>query len=341
MKKISVIVPAYNIEEYLPRCLESIINQTYQNLEIIIVDDGSKDNTSKICDEYAKKDNRIIVIHQENKGLSGARNSALKIATGDYIGYVDGDDYIASSMYELMLASMEENDADLAMCGYEQVGEGAVKVEFSGENYVFSREEALDIYIQDNRTFHIYNSVWSKLFKRELVHGIEFPLGRNSEDIVYTGRALSGCRKCVFVDRPLYFYILDRSGSIMNVKNADSMTLEKFAKRRFDDEIPFWKEQIKIFKEEGLIEQSILAEYYFYKRMLFYYLDFRNRGMKEAAKRLSEDIILEKNRIEVVYGNYFVKKGDRARMNLFLKSPSLYYSTVRIYEKTVIPLRNR
>ncbi|MCQ2080757.1 MAG: glycosyltransferase [Lachnospiraceae bacterium] len=341
MNKISVIVPAYNIEKYLPRCLDSIIAQTYENLEIILVDDGSTDNTPKICDEYASKDSRITVIHQENKGLSGARNSALKIVMGDYIGYVDGDDYIDPSMYELMLKAMEENDADLSVCGYEQVGEDARKVEFSGETYILSKEEALDAYIQDNRSFHIYNSVWSKLFKKELIDGVTFPVGRNSEDIMYTGRALSHCSKCVFVDKPLYFYILDRAGSIMNTKNASRETLSKFANRRFNDEIPFWKEQILLFKKEGLIEQSILAEYHFYKRMLFYYIDFRNRGMKEEAKRLSKNILSEKNNIALVYENDFVKRGDRARMKLFLKSPSLYYRTVSIYEKTIIPLRNK
>lgn len=341
MKKISIIVPTYNIEDYLPKCLDSILAQTYKELEIIVVDDGSTDMTSQICDNYALEDERIRVIHQRNRGLSGARNAGLKIATGDYIGYVDGDDYIAPSMYELMLRACEDNKTDLAVCGYEQMGPGARKVEFSGQTYLMGREDALDAYVCDNRSFHIYNSVWSKLFKKELVAGVEFPEGHNSEDIMYTGRALATCNKCVFVDKPLYFYTLDRSGSIMNIKNASPEVLKKYADRRFNDEIPFWREQIKMFKDMELYETAIKAGYHFYRRMLFYYLDFRYRGMKEEARRLADDIRKDKTNIELIYANDFAKAGDRARMKLFLKSPSLYFNTVRIYENTIIPLRNR
>lgn len=113
--QISVIVAAYNIEKYLARCLDSICSQTYHNLEIFVVDDGSTDKTPQICDEYAAKDERIRVIHQNNMGLSGARNSALKEATGEYIGYVDGDDYIEPDMYENMLDACLQNDAQLAI----------------------------------------------------------------------------------------------------------------------------------------------------------------------------------------------------------------------------------
>ena len=121
MKKISIIVPIYNIEKYLPRCLDSILAQTYKNLEVILVDDGSVDNSGMIADKYARNDQRINVIHQVNKGVSAARNAGLDLATGDYIGFVDGDDYIEKDMYERLLFNAIKYKADISHCGYQMV----------------------------------------------------------------------------------------------------------------------------------------------------------------------------------------------------------------------------
>lgn len=118
---ISIIVPVYNVEQYLDDCLISIINQTYKNLEIILIDDGSTDKSGKICDEYAKKDSRIIVIHKENGGVSSARNAGLRIAKGAYIGFVDPDDWIAEDMYEVLYSNAKKYDADVSVCKYKIV----------------------------------------------------------------------------------------------------------------------------------------------------------------------------------------------------------------------------
>lgn len=120
-KLVSVIIPAYNIEKYIGRCLDSVLSQIYENLEIIIVDDGSSDGTGKILDDYEKRDSRIKVIHKENGGVSSARNKGLDMAVGDYIGFVDGDDIIAPEMYETLVKLLEEEDADIAHCGYQMV----------------------------------------------------------------------------------------------------------------------------------------------------------------------------------------------------------------------------
>lgn len=329
-KLISVIVAAYNIEEYLPRCLDSLIAQTYQELQIIVVDDGSTDSTGKICDAYAEKDERISAIHRVNGGLSAARNTGLQEAYGDYIGYVDGDDFIEPEMYERLLFACEKNGADLAVCAYRQIGKDGEDEIFSGKEYVLSGKEALETYICDDRPYHIYNSVWSKLFKREIVEGSMFPEGKKSEDILYTTCALLLSRSCVFVDLPLYNYVVDRQGSIMNQGLAD---------RRFRDEIPFWREQIRMLADAGRNELSKKAEYYFYRRMLFYYLDFKERNMKEAAGRLAAMMKEERCHIREIYGNTFVKAGDKVRMRLFLGSPGLYAMTVKIYDKIIIPMR--
>lgn len=335
-KLISVIVAAYNIEAYLPRCLESLLRQSYHELEIIVVDDGSKDNTGEICDQYAQKDSRIQVIHQSNQGLSGARNAGLAAASGDYIGYVDGDDWIEPDMYEAMLAACEEEDAQIAICAYRKVKEENLckeqkkPIDFSGRRYVLTRQQALDIYICDNKSYHIYNSVWSKLFRKDLVEGMRFPAGKKSEDIMYTTRALANANRCIFVDKPYYNYVLDREDSIMN---------RKLHERRFQDEIPFWKEQIVYLREIGMEEMSEKAFYYFCRRMLFYFEEFKDKKMKASSKEILKILKADKEKIKIIYQKGFAEAGDKARMRLFLVSPDLFYCIVKLYEKIVVPLR--
>lgn len=329
-KLISVIVAAYNIEAYLPRCLDSLLSQTYSHLEIILVDDGSEDGTGEICDKYAKRDTRIKVIHQQNMGLSGARNTALLNAGGEYIGYVDGDDWVEPEMYKEMYRACELQGAELAVCAYRQIGNEKEQESFSRKQYVLTREEALDLYVCDDRDYHIYNSVWSKLFKREIVKGAEFPVGKKSEDIMYTTRAMVNCSKCVFLDVPYYNYVMDREDSIMN---------QGIHQRRFQDEIPFWKEQIAYFSSAGMSRLSEKAAYHFYRRMLFYYIDFKDRKMKTSCKDMVALLDRERQEIARIYQKDFVTAGDRARMKLFLSSPGGYYHIVKLYERIVIPLR--
>lgn len=330
VKRISVIVTAYNIEAYLPRCMESLLAQTYPALEIILVDDGSEDGTPGICDEYAADYERVRVIHKENGGPSSARNAGVAIASGDFIGYVDGDDWVEPEMYERMLEACLEKEADLAVCSYRQVGKGAEEIHPTGKVLELERQEALELYISGHPQYHIYHSVWSKLFKRELIADIQFPEGRKSEDIMYTTRALVKASKCVFLDTPYYNYMMDRESSIMN---------SKFHERRFRDEIPFWKEQAACLEEHGYGQLARKAHHQFYRKMLFYYEDFRDRGMAESARELAGLLHGEKEKIRDIYSEGFVPKGDRARMKLFLTSPGWFYRVVKLYERVVIPLR--
>ncbi len=327
---ISVIVAAYNIEEYLPYCLDSLVAQTYKELQIIVVDDGSTDTTPEICDSYGEKYGNILVIHQKNKGLSAARNAGLALAGGDYIGYVDGDDWIEPDMYGAMLKACLEKDAEIAICTYRQIGEGADEIHPTGNILELSREEALEIYISGHQQYHIYNSVWSKLFKKEVVQNILFREGRKSEDIMYTTMAFVAASQCVFLDTPYYNYRISREGSIMS---------SGLSERRFQDEIPFWKEQIDFLFHKGFTELSRKASYQFYRRMLFYYMDFRNKKMKSSGDKLSKMLRSEKSSIRDIYRDDYVAVGDRARMKLFLLNPGMYYYTVRLYERMIIPLR--
>lgn len=330
-KLISVIVAAYNIGEYLPRCLDSLLAQSYRKLEIIVVDDGSGDDTGAVCDRYAGEHERIKVIHQQrNEGPSGARNKGLAIAKGDYIGYVDGDDWVEPEMYAAMLRACEEQECDIAVCAYREIGAENTKERFSGEQYVLTQKEALEIYICDNRQFHIYHSVWSKLFKRSVIEKLEFPAGRKSEDIIYTTKALLNISSCVFLDTPYYNYRVNRKGSIMN---------EQVRERRFRDEIPFWREQIECLRQSGFSELSEKAAYYFYRRLLFYYVDFRDRKMKAAGAETVKLLREEKDEIRQIYRKEFAASGDKVRMELALLWPQGYYGIVKIYDKLIVPLR--
>ena len=197
---ISIIIPVYNVEKYLERCVKSVINQTYKNLEIILVDDGAKDNSGKMCDELSKLDSRIKVIHKENGGLSDARNFGLKIATGDYIGFVDSDDYIADDMYETLYYTIKNNNADISIVSfYEMYKEKVIGVRDSGNLEILSKQEAMKELLIDTK---IQSYAWNKLFKKELFNDLKFPTGKNFEDIATTLLLFEKCDKVALLEKP-------------------------------------------------------------------------------------------------------------------------------------------
>lgn len=213
-KFISVIVPVYRVEEYLDRCIQSILSQTYRNLEIILVDDGSPDDCGKICDRYAGLDHRITVIHQNNSGLSGARNVGLEIAHGDYVCFVDSDDEIDSQMIETMYWAISCRNDDLALCGHQQVNENTAPKAFvpgsAPIRYMTSDELWQEVFSRMN------NAAWNKLYRRDLIGNLRFPDGLiHGEDLIFNLKYLIGCESAVLIDAPLYHYYT-RPGSITN-----------------------------------------------------------------------------------------------------------------------------
>lgn len=331
-KLISVIVAVYNIEEYLPRCVDSILAQTWSDLQIILVDDGSTDGSGRICDEYAERDGRILVIHKENGGLSDARNAGLEKASGKYTGFVDGDDWIEPDMYRAMYEACEKEGAQIAACRYRQITKTGVIDASAGNSVSLSKTEALEVYLCGDDRYQIYNSVWSKLFLSSLIRDMRFPVGKNSEDIMFTTKAFCQMERLVYLDTAYYNYVLDREGSIMN---------EKAGERRLRDEIPFWREQIAYLRESGLQELSDKAAYHFYRRMLFYYIDFMGRkATRGYAEEIAGQLKSEKDTIAAVYAKDYVAAGDKARMKLMLRMPGVYYRVVKLYDKYVIPLRS-
>ena len=215
---ISVIVPIYNVEEYLNRCVESLVNQTYKNLEIILVDDGSPDNCPQMCDDWAKKDSRIKVVHKKNGGLSDARNAGLRIATGEYIAFVDSDDWIERCYIEALYRAAADNDAELSACDVRFVpdGEEPESVNCSDDlPKVFNAEEALSQLIKGEGFRAV---AWNKLYSREILENEFFEVGKYHEDEFFTYRIIDKCEKLSYVNIPLYNY-RQREGSIMQAKN--------------------------------------------------------------------------------------------------------------------------
>lgn len=204
MDLISVIVPVYNVEKYLDKCIESIVNQTYKNLEIILVDDGSPDNCPQICDNWAKKDDRIIVIHKENSGAGAARNAGIDIAKGKYIGFVDSDDYISNNMYEFLLGLFED-DVDIVECEYKRVYNFEYKFQSEDEEHIIKATslEAMKYNINSN----IFNQLAPvKLFSKKALEGVRYPVGNSIDDEFFTYKTIANCKVLVHSSKVLYAY---------------------------------------------------------------------------------------------------------------------------------------
>jgi len=217
-EKISVIVPVYKVEKYIDACINSILNQTYSNIEVILVDDGSPDNCPNIIEEYAKKDNRIKVLHKENGGLSSARNLGIKHATGRYLAFIDSDDTIALNMFEDLYKAMKNNNADISVCQVLRVTENEFgeiiypKEETTiYEETIYSNAEMMKGMLLDA---NIGNFVCTKLFKKELFEGIEFPEGRVYEDAATTYKLVHKAKKIICINEKLYYYLIGRAGAI-------------------------------------------------------------------------------------------------------------------------------
>lgn len=324
---VSVIVPIYMVEPYLKRAVDSIRNQTYQNLEIILVDDGSKDQCGGICDDYAKADNRIVVIHKENGGLSDARNAGLDIARGEYIMFVDSDDYIASDCVETLLGCLKEHDADVSMCSYavtdstefdesifaagrnnekekKQSKEWKIKTdnhksdghEYDGSVEICDRRKLLsNLYDANHRDATYFIVSWNKIYKASLWDGIRFPKGKIHEDEATTYKIYDRARKGVYLHRPLYGYFTA----------PDSITRARFNIKRLqwmdalDDRIAYFENKLtesqNIEELDFLQDQIACAKRARADAAIHYYYPLKDElpMERDAAKRLKKYVYQE------------------------------------------------
>ncbi len=238
---ISVIVPVYKVEPYLDRCVESIVNQTYRNLEIILVDDGSPDNCPQMCDAWAEKDARIKVVHKENGGLSDARNAGMAAATGELIGFVDSDDWIEPQMYQCLFDAMVNTESDISSCGARRIwldGRPLQELLSVNRDCVFDHEAAMEAMITSKG---LVQTVWNKLYRRNMIEGISFLAGVIHEDEFWSWRVLSSAQRVVTVKESYYNY-LQRDSSIMGAGFSETSLLVVRAKverqRYIEESIP-------------------------------------------------------------------------------------------------------
>lgn len=246
---VSIVVPIYNVEKYLKQCIESLINQTYKNIEIILVNDGSQDNCSSICNNYAYNDKRIKLINKENGGLSSARNAGIDIAKGKYICFVDGDDFVNEEYIQIMYNKIKKNKADIVICNYQRVVDikDINKNGNSEKEWILSgKEECKNIY---NKSKYVYTIVaWNKLYKMEMWKNIKFPVGKVHEDEFITYKLLYNSNRVINLEKKLYYYRIVPN-SIMNKKINETKL----------NALEALEERINFFKEKEDIELKNLT----------------------------------------------------------------------------------
>ena len=294
-KKVSVIVPIYNTEKYLRQCIESIIGQTYSNLEIILVNDGSTDNSGKIADTYAKLDSRIVVVHKKNGGVSSARNMGMEIATGDYIGFVDGDDWIESDMYQCMVDLLNKLELDMVICGYSMdYGDDIVFMsnKLPIQSDVFSSNQLLKyVFIRDNYK-NVTAYVVNKLYRSELIKGDSFDTSfKICEDVLWFSQVAMRTQRVAYIDKSLYHYV-QRMDSVSHSENLN-VQLER---------LQVYMNVIELFEISG-IEYEIIV---YTRRFLAYHaMNIAKLANKYNNRNIFLDVkkIMEKYREEYISTN--------------------------------------
>lgn len=307
---ISVIVPVYRVESYIEYCIQSIQNQTYKDLEIILVDDGSDDGCPEICDRYAKEDRRIKVIHKKNEGLASARNVGLEAATGEYISFVDSDDYIQAEMYEVMVAFLERNpDINIAMCRYKQVEET--------DHTVYLDTATKDFYTLDHdaivkemfsEQYAMYVVVWNKLYRRTVWENLRFPVGKLHEDEFVSYKFLYEQKRIgIYYDR--FYHYRKRQGSITQEKEVQS----------YLDCTQALQQKINFFREKEQNEYAMCVNRSL-STLIYYFQCIKKKGDKKSAAQIR---------------NIFLKEWKRAKKEIYKELPKerrSYFSSFAISE---------
>lgn len=291
-KLISIIVPVYNVEKYLRQCLDSLISQIYENTEIILVNDGSTDCSGTICEEYAQRDGRIIVVHQENQGLSGARNTGLRLSKGDYIAFVDSDDMVSQNYLSVLYGLLMRYDADIACCHYCS-GKRQIsfpKKETGVVEKVLLSEEMLQQWHGENQA--VETVVWNKLYKKQVFikegEMLFFAVSRNHEDVLISHLLVENSSKVVWTDRKLYYY-RKRRGSIVN---------GKITEKKITDLLSAHKERLDFFKpiSQQAYERLLIGSTKF--QILFFLKACTEKNLRREKEEL-KNIFCEEYKIAV------------------------------------------
>lgn len=325
-EKISVIVPVYKVEPYLRRCVDSILAQTYTNLEIILVDDGSPDNCPAICDEYAEQDERVRVIHKSNGGLSDARNAGLDIAIGDWLSFIDSDDWIEPSMYETLMIHAENHEAQISIGGVfdELMTENgiAVKKTTAGESVTIESRKKIDAM----RHFLTHSwSAWDKIYRREIFDGIRYPIGEINEDEAIALQLLDNCDRVVYTNEPFYHYI----------SRPESITTSSFSLKKLD-----WYRHCKAnlaWIRENYSDLTGLAAARYRSSLLWSLTEIALSDDSYTEER-TELISELKQNLKLFKKIDFTFRSDKVRLWMLCALPfAIYRSFIRIKRRRVKP----
>ncbi|WP_370839403.1 glycosyltransferase family 2 protein [Intestinibacter bartlettii] len=280
---LSIIIPIYNVEKYLEKCIKSIINQTYRNLEIILINDGSIDESAKICGKYKEQDNRIIFINKKNGGAASAKNEGLKVAKGDYIAFVDSDDFIEPDMIEYMVNTIKKYNSDIIQCSFINIYKNTEK--FKQDKIVeqrISSKDFLELFLTkwDSSLF------WNKLFKREVIENVFFKEGRCIDDEFFTYKCVINSKSIVTSNKIVYNYRMRKSG-VMKSESSQKQILKDrvdYLHERYELVRKIYKDLDKSFLEHLLTYYLIISkEYYVDEKLLDY--------MKDNLKSIKGKII--------------------------------------------------
>lgn len=281
---ISIIVPVYKVEKYLERCVKSIQEQTYTNLEIILVDDGSPDRCGQLCDEFAKLDERIKVYHKENGGISDARNYGIDKATGEYIGFVDSDDYIHESMYEKLYEAIKKSGTMISECGLTRVYKNTLRPHYEGKDYflVLDKQEYLKEFLENRK---VYGSVWCKLIHRDIVKKIKFSVGMIYEDALYNLELIKNVDKFTLISDSYYYYYI----------REDSYTTKPFNNRSMD-----YIDVIEKISEYTLVNFPEFKEQLL-TRVAFAYVSIFNQLIEVGNYKNKKEYKILKNKLKSIH----------------------------------------
>ena len=315
---VSIIVPVYNVENYLKQCLDSVINQTYKDIEIILIDDGSTDNSGKICEEYAKKDARIKFFRQENKGLSAVKNRGIETASGDYIMFIDSDDYPDAQMCEKLLNALSEQDADMAVCHYSYIDDGGNLLpssDFGGyrpfPDSVLTSKEYIESICQYGSMVCVVS--WNKMYKKAIFKNLRFAEGKLAEDELIIHHIADACSKISIISGKYYYYRI-RKGSITNT--------EHLVKRL--DNTNALLDRLKFIKERNYdaefilgLEKEIINDFIRSIRML----DKNDKEHRAEVKRFNKTL---KPIVKHLLANGNLTKSEKTIFRIFRINPLIF-----------------
>jgi len=323
MAEITIVVPVYNVEKFLKCCLDSILNQSFQDFQLILVNDGSTDNSGQICDEYQKKSEKVTVIHKKNGGLSSARNAGIESAKAPYIGFVDSDDYIEKDMFQVLYAAIKNHGADIASVDYLPVSENdftAKDLEDSTISYeVFDETEVVSQLLVNEK---IHRCAWNKLYKLELFENVRYPEGKVFEDTFTTYQLYRLAKKAVATNYKGYFYR----------QNDASITRKSFTPKNLD----VLSETQKVLTDMEVnapnlleFEQARLAEHY-----VELVMKLLNAPKTKETKKYLDDVLRKiKNDYGMLRQNKRTKKKIRRAIVAMNIAPHAFFMSYRIFKK--------